>query len=71
MYTLNELIKNLEEAKEAINSIEVKGRQNAIYVVYANDKCENMIKSLKDFIAEQIENKEGDIDGKSNSAIAE
>ncbi len=71
MYTLNDFIKNLEEAKEAINSIEVKGRQNALYVIYANDKCDNMIQSLKDAIAEQVKTQEeGDINGKLDPAVS-
>lgn len=59
MYTLNDLIQNVEDVKNAVNSIEVKGRQNALLVVYAHDKCVEILKSIKDFL-----NKEGETDGK-------
>ena len=67
MYTLNDLMQNIEDVKNAVNSIEVKGRQNSVLVVYANDKCVEILNSIKDFL-----NKEGEMDGKKqfNSEIS-
>ncbi len=55
MLTLMDLGNEIMKIREAIDGVEVKGRHNASLLVYAYDKCNNLIASINE-AAQQIQN---------------
>lgn len=51
MVTLYELGQEAVKIREAVNSIEVKGRQNAALIVYCCEKCDNIVKAINEAAA--------------------
>lgn len=50
MVTLHELSQEVVKIREAVNAMEVKGRQNAALIVYCCEKCDNIIKAINEAI---------------------
>lgn len=77
MITLYEFGMEVERIRTAIDSLEVKGIQNAKLISYAFDRCNSLIESINEAAAqqnpskdqndEQETQKEVTIDGKPNS----
>lgn len=55
MLTLMDLGNEIMKIREAVDAVEVKGRQNASLLVYAYDKCNNLIASINEAV-QQIQN---------------
>lgn len=53
MKTLYDFGIEVQNIREAIDSLEVKGVKNASYVVYAYNKCNSIIQAINDVIAQQ------------------
>lgn len=53
MRTLYDFGMEVQKIREAINSITVKGADNASYVVYAVNKCNDVIKAINAVIEQQ------------------
>ena len=51
MVTLYELSQEVVKIREAVNSMEVKGRQNAALIVYCCEKCDNIIKAVNEAVS--------------------
>lgn len=69
MLTLMDLANEIVKIREAVDSVEVKGRQNAAALVFAYDKCNNLISSINEAM-QQIQNgSQGD--GEATTATAE
>lgn len=75
MKTLYELGQEIMKIREAVNSLEVKGQENARFVIYCFDKCNGIIQAINNAASEKTapknesthENntpdKKGDVDG--------
>lgn len=48
MKSLYEFGKTIMQIREAANSIEVKGQQNAAYVMYIHNKCNDLIEAVNE-----------------------
>ena len=48
------------QIQEALGEMEVRGRKNAALLVYAIDKCGELMRSVKELIAEEQEKKTND-----------
>ena len=48
MATLYEIGQEVMRIREAVNSLEVKGQQNARLIVYCFDKCNGIIQAIND-----------------------
>ena len=55
MLTLQDIINEIAAVRDTLNEIEVKGRNNQAHLVYAWDKCNDLIGALND-AAKQIQN---------------
>ena len=55
MLTLMDLGNEIVKIREAVDSVEVKGRQNAAALVFAYDKCNSLISSINEAM-QQIQN---------------
>ena len=53
MQTLYDFGMEVQKIREAIDSIEVKGAKNASFVVYAYNKCNDIINAINQIIDEQ------------------
>lgn len=53
MQTLYDFGMEVQNIREAIDSIEVKGAKNASFVVYAYNKCNDIINEINRIIGEQ------------------
>lgn len=54
MKTLYDFGIEVQNIREAIDSLEVKGAKNASYVVYAYNKCNDIIQAINDVISQQV-----------------
>lgn len=69
MQTLYDFGLEVAKIREAINSLEVKGAENAAIIVYAIEKCNGLIAAINDLgKSNQSDNnqngsEEGEIDG--------
>ena len=61
MISPNEIVSEIRNIKEAINRIEIKGEQNANYVLFSCQKCDMLI----DAINEVIKTRQNDSDDKA------
>lgn len=53
MQTLYDFGVEVQKIREAIDSIEVKGAKNASFIVYAYNKCNDIINAINQIIDEQ------------------
>lgn len=61
MNTLYDLAMEIARIRDAVNAIEVKGRQNASLVTYAFDKCNGLIQMINEATKElESRNKEAE-----------
>lgn len=77
MQTLYDFGLEVQKVREAIDSIEVKGSKNASLLLYAYNKCNDIIKAINDVASQQnpppgqngkdVKSKEGEVNGKSDS----
>ncbi len=58
MFSPNDIISELKLIKEAINMIEIRGEQNANNLLFACQKCDALIKSVEQIIADARARKE-------------
>lgn len=56
MKTLYDFGMEVQKIREAVNSITVKGSDNASFVVYAVNKCNDIIKAINVVIEQQEQN---------------
>ena len=70
MYTLYDFGLEVQKIREAINGLTVKGSDNASLVVYAFNKCNDIIKAINDVIAKQQNSPEGQ-NGEEHSEMTE
>lgn len=54
MKSLYDFGRTIVQIREAANSIEIKGRDNSAYIVFINNKCDELIESF-DEIARRAE----------------
>lgn len=40
----------ISKIREAVNSMEIKGRQNSTYVVFVNHQCDELIEDLNEIV---------------------
>lgn len=67
MKTLLDFGNKIIDIRNAINQIEVRGRKNAAIVIFANDKCNELVEAINK-IANQNEIKKGsEENGEQNS----
>lgn len=78
METLQDFGNEVAQIREAINRLEVKGEQNAALIVFAFNRCNNIIKALNEIVERQSNPpegqngvEEGDVNGKPNSGTSE
>lgn len=72
MQTLYEFGMEVARVREAIDSIEVRGHENASLVEYAFNKCNDIIAAINSVVQQQNQNgEEGDMNGEQDSAAAE
>lgn len=50
-----EIFDELKQIREAINRIEIKGAENANYVLFACQKCDGLMNTLGQAISEETE----------------
>ena len=50
--TLFDFGQAITKIREAVNFMEIKGRQNASYVVYVNRQCDELIEDLNQIVKE-------------------
>ena len=55
MINVNEIINELEKISEALNNVETKGLSNHRYLLYAQDRCENL-KTLFTEVLKKLQN---------------
>lgn len=68
METLLDFGQEILKIREAIDSIEVKGKTNASYLVYAYDKCNEIIQAINQIVEKQSrlsERQNGTIEGEN------
>lgn len=53
MQTLYDLGMEIAKIREAINGLTVKGSENAALVIYAVNRCNDLIKALNEFVNQQ------------------
>jgi len=53
MRTLYDFGLEVQKIREAIDSLEVKGNKNASFVVFAYNKCNEIIRGINDIIEQQ------------------
>lgn len=85
MQTLYDFGLEVQKIREAVNSLTVKGSENASLVVYAFNKCNDIIKAINEVIAKQqnppegqngeehsetTEEEEGELNGEPDSGTA-
>jgi hypothetical protein len=85
MQTLYDFGMEVQKIREAINSLTVKGSENASYVVYAYNKCNDIIKAINEVIerqqnppesqngaksSETAEKEEGEVNGEPDSGTS-
>lgn len=76
MKTLMDLAQEVTKIRETVNLIEVHGKNNATLVVYAHNKCDEIIQEINSIVT-AIQNGtkeavEGEVtDGEPNSGISE
>ena len=80
MQTLYEFGMEVARVREAIDSIEVRGHENASLVEYAFNKCNDIIAAINSVVQQQNQNgeegardpaEEGGMNGQQDSAAAE
>lgn len=76
MKTLYDLGMEVMKIREAINSLEVKGKQNASLIVYAFGKCDEIIEAINEISKEAGEKaadqngEEAEVNGIENSGTS-
>lgn len=55
MITYKELIEEIKTLKDVINRIEIKGEQNANYVLFVCQKCDSLMAALNGVIKHEEE----------------
>lgn len=58
MITYKEIVDEIKTLKDVINRIEIKGEQNANYLLFACQKCDSLMAALNEAI--KHENEAGD-----------
>lgn len=48
--TLYDFGQTIMKIRDAVNSIEIKGRQNSTYVVYINHQCDELIGDINEIV---------------------
>ncbi len=48
--TLYDFGQSITKIREAVNSMEIKGRQNSAYVVYVNHACDELIEDINEIV---------------------
>lgn len=48
--TLYDFGQAIAKIREAVNSMEIKGRQNSAYVVFVNHQCDELIEDLNEIV---------------------
>lgn len=56
MQTLYDFGMEVQKIREAINSINIKGADNASYIVYAYNKCNDIVKAINEVIEREQKN---------------
>lgn len=46
--TLYDFGQSISKIREAVNSMEIKGRQNSAYVVFVNHQCDELIEDINE-----------------------
>ena len=46
--TLYDFGQSITKIREAVNSLEIKGRQNSAYVVFVNHQCDELISDINE-----------------------
>lgn len=69
MNTLYDFGMEVQKIREAINSITVKGADNASYIVYAVNKCNDIIKTINSVIEQQEQNPPENQNGKDTLCV--
>lgn len=78
MKTLYDLGIEVTKIREAINSLEIKGEQNASLIVYATHKCNDIIEAINAIVnqsdpgqnGEEQTEEGGEVNGQSDSGTA-
>ena len=70
MRTLYDFGLEVAKIREAINSLEVKGGENASLIVYAIEKCNGLIAAINEFSTpiDSDENQNGSEEGEINGS---
>ena len=82
METLHDFGMEVMKIREAANSIEVKGQQNASLVVFIVEKCNEIVKAINNVIerskipsedqnGEEFAKEEGEVNGEPDSGVSE
>lgn len=53
--TSKEMYEELRQIREAVNRIEIKGEQNANYVLFSCQKCDSLMNAVSQAISEETE----------------
>lgn len=61
MQTLYDFGTEVAKIREAINSLEVKGGENASLIVYSIQKCNDLIAAINEVVKNQNESKEAEV----------
>ena len=60
MITNKEILEELKTLKDVINRIEIKGEQNANYVLFSCQKCDSLIGAINEVIDNENSCKAGE-----------
>lgn len=67
MKTLLDFGNEIIDIRDAINQIEVRGRKNAAIVVFANDKCNELVEAINKIASQNEIEKGSEENGEQNS----
>ena len=63
MISPNKIITELQNIREAVNRIEIKGEQNANYILFSCQKCDMLIEAINEIIKNSQNQNESDKEG--------
>lgn len=55
---LYDFAQDIVKIREAVNSIEVRGSANSAYIVFISDKCDELVRDIKEAVREIGEREE-------------
>ena len=55
MISPQEIVEEIKTIKEAVNRIEIKGEQNANYVLFSCQKCDALVAAINEVINKKTE----------------